>query len=326
MNISYCDSDWYTMFNKGDYSTGNISDSTYIQLISALEKAGEIEENEIDDYRTCFDNIKEAGSKFAGDEKYYFNKVGVGVYDKIEKNIELYNINSELPEVQQEEKKTAFKKYSQEDYKSCPMDETREEYWKVLKDSSKFVSNMNKDELNLYVKCLNAFKNSPGGIELIGSDTKIQEEINGILIGISSTYYDKLDKDSKDIMEETGNIEDTDIFIFKQPSISDSNTNTTDSIDGLLSDSETFLSKGENNKINDNSIQNFSQTMYNILITIATFVAVLVGGILGIKIMISSVEEQARVKELLIPYVIGCVVVFGAFGLWKLIVSILQAM
>ena len=71
-------------------------------------------------------------------------------------------------------------------------------------------------------------------------------------------------------------------------------------------------------------MQDFSKTMYNILITIATFVAVLVGGILGVKIMISSADEKAQVKELLIPYVIGCVVVFGAFGIWKLVVTILQ--
>ena len=115
-------------------------------------------------------------------------------------------------------------------------------------------------------------------------------------------------------------------FIFKQPSVSDSSSSTTDSIDGLLTDSETFLGKGENNKIKDESMQDFSKTMYNILITIATFVAVLVGGILGVKIMISSADEKAQVKELLIPYVIGCVVVFGAFGIWKLVVTILQNM
>lgn len=114
--------------------------------------------------------------------------------------------------------------------------------------------------------------------------------------------------------------------IFKYPSLADSNRNTTDSIDGLITDSEDFLNNGSNNKVNEKSIQDFSKTMYNILITIATFISVLIGGILGIKIMMSSAEEKAQVKELLVPYVIGCVVVFGAFGLWKLVVSILQAM
>ena len=40
--------------------------------------------------------------------------------------------------------------------------------------------------------------------------------------------------------------------------------------------------------------------------------------------MISSVEEQAKIKELLVPYVAGCIVIFGAFGIWKLAVNIFK--
>ena len=112
--------------------------------------------------------------------------------------------------------------------------------------------------------------------------------------------------------------------IYKQPEIADSSTSSTDSIDGLITDSDNFINKGSNDRINDKSIQDFSKTLYNILITIATVVSVIIGGILGIKIMLASAEEKAQVKELLVPYVIGCVVVFGAFGIWKLVVNILQ--
>ena len=38
--------------------------------------------------------------------------------------------------------------------------------------------------------------------------------------------------------------------------------------------------------------------------------------------MLGSVEEQTKVKESLVPFVIGCIVVFGAFGFWKLFVEI----
>ena len=64
--------------------------------------------------------------------------------------------------------------------------------------------------------------------------------------------------------------------------------------------------------------------MYNILLTIGIFVAVVVGGIIGIKLMTSSAEGKAEAKALLIPYVVGCVVVFGGFGIWKLVVTLLQ--
>ena len=41
--------------------------------------------------------------------------------------------------------------------------------------------------------------------------------------------------------------------------------------------------------------------------------------------MVGSVEEQAKIKETLIPYVIGCVIIFGAFGIWKLLVTLLSS-
>lgn len=113
-------------------------------------------------------------------------------------------------------------------------------------------------------------------------------------------------------------------YIYRQPEIADSSTSSTDSIDGLITDSDNFINKGSNDRINDKSIQDFSKTLYNILVTIATVVSVIIGGILGIKIMLASAEEKAQVKELLVPYIIGCVVVFGAFGIWKLVVNILQ--
>ncbi len=329
MNISLSVEDWLTKYSKGMYAVEAIDEGTAIQLVDALIAAGEIEDQDMfNKYKECFDNLKKAGKK-RGNEKYYFNMTSIDAnpYNTIKNKIDETQSNFDSPptEEEQEDKKNAFKEYTKKDYSKCSID-NREKYWNALKESSKYVSKMNKEDLNLYVKCLNAFRKSPGGITLIGEDPTVQRELNGILLGISSRYYDDLDKDSREIMEETGNIEEEDIFIFKQPSVSDSSSSTTDSIDGLLTDSETFLGKGENNKIKDESIQDFSKTMYNILITIATFVAVLVGGILGVKIMIASADEKAQVKELLIPYVIGCIVVFGAFGIWKLVVTILQNM
>ena len=39
--------------------------------------------------------------------------------------------------------------------------------------------------------------------------------------------------------------------------------------------------------------------------------------------MVGSVEEKADVKKLLVPYLVGCVVVFGSLGIWAAIVEIL---
>ena len=47
----------------------------------------------------------------------------------------------------------------------------------------------------------------------------------------------------------------------------------------------------------------------------------IIAGILGIKFMIGSAEEKAQIKDALIPFVIGCIVIFGAFGIWKIFVT-----
>ena len=52
--------------------------------------------------------------------------------------------------------------------------------------------------------------------------------------------------------------------------------------------------------------------------------AVISGIIIGIKYMLGSAEEKADIKGLLIPYIVGCVIIFGSFAIWKLVVTILQ--
>lgn len=45
--------------------------------------------------------------------------------------------------------------------------------------------------------------------------------------------------------------------------------------------------------------------------------------VLGIKYMIGSIDEKADTKGKLMIYAIGCIVIFGAFGIWQLITNIL---
>lgn len=50
----------------------------------------------------------------------------------------------------------------------------------------------------------------------------------------------------------------------------------------------------------------------------------LVGTVLGIQFMVASAEDKAEVKKALVPYVIGCIVIFGAFTIWSIAVNIGQ--
>ena len=112
--------------------------------------------------------------------------------------------------------------------------------------------------------------------------------------------------------------------IYKLP-LKNTTSSTNSSLEDVINDGDAFIGAGNEEDIyNDSDLQNFSKTIYNILLAAGIFIATATGGVLGIKMMTSSVEEQAEVKKLLIPYVVGCVVIFGGFGIWKLVITILQ--
>ena len=87
-----------------------------------------------------------------------------------------------------------------------------------------------------------------------------------------------------------------------------------------------MVKNGENTNapIDQQQLKSTSDTIYNILLGIAMAVSVAVGVILGIKYMMAGSEEKAQVKETLGPYIISLIVVFGAFAIWKIVVTILQ--
>ena len=101
---------------------------------------------------------------------------------------------------------------------------------------------------------------------------------------------------------------------------------TTYAVDDIIEAGGGFIKKGEQQQqaIQDSQIKTVSDQIYNILLAIGTVIAVIIGAILGIQFMVGSMDEKAKVKESLIPFVIGCVIIFGAFGIWKLIATILQ--
>ena len=136
--------------------------------------------------------------------------------------------------------------------------------------------------------------------------------------------FEKTQEDVYEDMEEKNNSSE----IYKYPE-KDPNTNpenASSSIDDMINDAKSFISQGKIKYANDGdkSLKNVSNTVYNILLVSGTSIAVIMGAILGIKLMASGVEQKAEVKKLLIPYVVGCIIIFGGFGIWKLAVTILQ--
>lgn len=92
----------------------------------------------------------------------------------------------------------------------------------------------------------------------------------------------------------------------------------------VFSQGKDFLSKG--NSVDDTldmgQLKDTSNYIYNALLGIAIMVAIIVAMVLGIQFMAASADEKAKVKEAILPFVVGCIVVFGAFTIWKIAVNI----
>lgn len=100
--------------------------------------------------------------------------------------------------------------------------------------------------------------------------------------------------------------------------------NAGESLDDVMSDADDFIGLG--NVQYEGDLAQFSNTIYNILLSVGIIVAVIVGAIIGVKLMASNIDTKVEAKKLLIPYGVGCVVVFGGFAIWKIVVTILQGM
>lgn len=64
-----------------------------------------------------------------------------------------------------------------------------------------------------------------------------------------------------------------------------------------------------------------SGKILGIVQTIGVGVAVIMLSIMGVKYMIASVEEKAKYKEQMLPYLIGAILLFGGSGILGIIIK-----
>lgn len=103
---------------------------------------------------------------------------------------------------------------------------------------------------------------------------------------------------------------------------------TSVSLDSMKSQADSWISEGKNDAqsvgtIDTEQLSSASKVIYNTFLVIAFVLAAIIGSILGIQIMAGSIERKTEAKQALVPYVISCVIVFGSFGIWKVLVMIL---
>lgn len=92
----------------------------------------------------------------------------------------------------------------------------------------------------------------------------------------------------------------------------------------ILNSGKSFINSSEDDNVSDTDINELSKSIFNILQVIAITAALVMILILGIKYITGSVEEQANVKKTMIPFIVGCIAAFGAFGIWKVVVDTIQ--
>ena len=115
------------------------------------------------------------------------------------------------------------------------------------------------------------------------------------------------------------------IILFVGFNMSYTEAQATDTVDEMMTGADNFLRSGSNEiVIKEIELQKTSNFIFNLLLSFAIIAAVIIGMIIGIQFMMAGVEEKAKIKESLMPYFVGCVVVFGAFGIWKLAVTIVS--
>lgn len=87
-----------------------------------------------------------------------------------------------------------------------------------------------------------------------------------------------------------------------------------------------FLEDASGSAVFDkNNEEDAINTLYWIMLAIAVAAAIICGMIMGIQFITSGATGQAKIKEKLIPFAVGCVVAFGAFGIWGLVLRILNS-
>lgn len=106
------------------------------------------------------------------------------------------------------------------------------------------------------------------------------------------------------------------------------NTNVVlaEDIDSIISGGKSFISDAEGaaTKIDSGKMKTTSDIIYNVLLTIAIGIAVIYASILGVKFMMGSTEDKAQLKESLIPFLVGCIIIFSSFAIWKAFVEFLK--
>lgn len=204
--------------------------------------------------------------------------------------------------------------------------ETQEKINEFLKNSTVKEINEQRSEIQNVINTLKS--NSGWSIDADEKTKTYKKQLKKIRSELNS---DVSKKDQKEINEkakakikEDSNKDDETYQIPQLTTGNKEDEKGQSTVDDVVQSGDDFLSQGAKKVINNGVLQNISKSIYNILLSISIALMTIIGGIIGIQLMTASIEAKAKVKEYLVPYVVACVIVFGGFTIWKIVVTILQ--
>ena len=113
------------------------------------------------------------------------------------------------------------------------------------------------------------------------------------------------------------------MVIFPNHSLAISRAGLVSPTGGISMNAGSFGSNA-NTSVDATSTGKVFQLIGGILLYGAVAVAVIWGAVLGIRFITGTVETKATIKDNLVPYFVGLIVAFGAYGIWSAVINILQ--
>ncbi len=100
------------------------------------------------------------------------------------------------------------------------------------------------------------------------------------------------------------------------------------SIGDIISQGKSFLADTttEGIGIDGKEVENAAESIYNILLGVGIIVTMAISVFLGAKFIMASAEEKADIKQSMLPFIIGTFVMFGAFGIWRILLNMLSGL
>lgn len=196
-----------------------------------------------------------------------------------------------------------------------------------INEAKKSLSNLSEMATTLE----NAIKSSNLSAEEKQSAMNLLQFINGLIKDVKQalTLTDKIDLDKTNeldkLLDQVENEEILYVYTFERDKDPSEYNFSATELDDIITRANGFLALGNSSDskiIDADRLQSVSNFVSGILLAIAIAVTLISAIVMAIKFFVESVDDKAKIKESMTPWIIGILVSFGAFGIWEITINI----